>query len=245
MHHFVGSRDVDDHLGTGRGKERGRRDWSPEILADFYPESRLPDSEEQVRGYVALLGTELHDRIETVAVVILAVIDEPSAGRVGSGKEIRAGSEPAALVELCVGREVYFRDYAFDAAVADDHGAVVEPPPETDRSTDHDGTVPAPGVVGYHPDGLLGLGKQEVLAEKVEAGVAGDRKLREHGKGDPGGLGLVYHAAYSFTVVLHVGDLDPRYAGGHPEQSKSLHGKAKHLQDRRFHRQDASAPPPV
>ena len=115
------------------------------------------------------------DRVETVSVIVLAVVHETSCGRVVRSKEIRSGGEPASLVELGVGREVDLRHDAFDAPVTQNDGTVVETASETDRGSDHDGDVLASGEVLYLSDSLFRLGQQKVLSEEVKAGVTGYR----------------------------------------------------------------------
>ena len=136
------------------------------------------------------MAAVLDDRVETVTVIVLAIVHETSGGRIVRSEEVRSRGEPTAFVELRVGREVDLRHDAFDASVAQYDGAVVETPPETYGCSDHHRDVFASCEVHDPAYRLLRLGQQEILAEEVKAGVACYRKFRKHDERCPFFLGL-------------------------------------------------------
>ena len=154
------AREVRQHGRPGQGRLGARRDRDPHVLADLHvqPQPRhVGGVEDQVRpqGYV---GAGHPDR-RTPAVV--------------------AGSEPAALVELAVGREVRLgRDPQHPTAVDDDR-AVEHPGAVHERRADDQDGEQVRGTLHEVGDGLVHAGQQRVLEEQVVDGVAGERELRE------------------------------------------------------------------
>ena len=173
-------------------QEGGWRDRGPEILANLDPESRVPDSEEKVRGYVAAVPEILDDGLEPLFAIVLPVIDEPPGHRYRGGQEIRSGGEPATLVELGVGWKIYLGHYPFDASVPYHDSAVIKPPPETDGSSHDDSDMLTPGVGRYLTDGRLRRGQKKALGEHVHASVPGHGEFREDNQRGSSRLSLVY-----------------------------------------------------
>ena len=93
---------------------------------------------------------------------------------------IVTGSEPAALVELPVGRQVGLRRHAQHPAPVDHHGAVEHPRALHQRRTDHEHRH----QVGTRRDDLgdrrAHAREQRVLQDQVVDRVAAQAQLREH-----------------------------------------------------------------
>ncbi len=197
----------------GRASQRGlgaRRDRHPHVLADLDVQPQPGD----VGGREDQVGTERH-------------LDAVQRDR--APPSVVPGREPAALVELAVGRQVGLRAHAEHPAPVDHHGAVQDAGAVHERGTDDDdrGEVRRPGhdLGDRGPHGV----EQGVLEHQVVDGVAGQRQLGEHRDRDAvvvAGAGLLEHGA---GVGRRVGDRDRDGAGRDPGEPVGVGGVEVHV----------------
>ena len=113
------ARQVEQHRRAGQRGLGARRHRHPHVLADLGVQPQAG----HVGGLEDQVGPERHLRAEQPDRAAAAVV---------------ARREPAALVELAVGREVRLRRHAEHPAAVDDDGAVEHPGAVHERRADHD-----------------------------------------------------------------------------------------------------------
>jgi hypothetical protein len=143
--------------------------------------------------------------------------------------DVVAGREPAALVELAVGRQVGLRDHAEHLAAADHDGRVEHPAAAHHRRPDDED---GPQVGGGHRDVLdrrLDRLQQGVLQEQVVDRVAREAQLREHRDRDAllmARAGLLEHGT---GVGGRVGRSDRDRHGRNPGEPVGVGGVEVHV----------------
>ena len=217
---FVAGGEVQEELSSRESGLRTRGDGHPEVLTDFDGGQGVADAEELARGEPD---------------VVLARIADMYAV---AGKNV-CGSEPARFVELAVPGQVSLRDDAENAASARRNGAVVEPAGVADGGAEDDHGAELGRLGDDLLDGLLRIGEQAVLAEKIGAGVARDAQLREYDHGRQLRGQLLAELENLPGVRRRVGHVHARHRRRHTDQSKVLHrrkdsGFALGLQERSF-----------
>ena len=121
--------------------------------------------------------------------------------------------EPAALVELAVGRQVRLRRDAQQLAAVDHDGAVVEAVAVTQRRADDEHGEEIDGCLDQPHDGRLDGVEHGILHHEIVDRVPAETQLGEDGDGDRLGIALPGRVQHGLGVRGRVGDRDGNGAG--------------------------------
>ncbi len=204
----VAGGEVEQDLGSGERRIGARRVRHPQILADLNVEGecRVSLSGEQ---QIAAKGRFVSGYFDRLA------------------DDVLAGGELPPLVKFPVIRQIDLGHDAEQRSAMDDHAAIVEMSPVTQRRPDDKDREEVAACGDQSIELPLHFVEHRVLEQQIIDRIGGNSELREHHQGDAGLVARSKEIEDIVGVLPRIGDCDMRNAGSKADEFVAVRRKER------------------